>query len=466
MVERATTDYYYDASYINDLLMSYRCFTTPQKLFDLLVQRYNGTPADFLPAAELEAWHKSHKVIQLRVIIFFKRWIDSYWIDFDVEGMDDRLMVFEKILFTQASNGGYALRDTKASVSFAPGDESIRLIALLQKKRGTGRPKYSPEIDITINTPAPITSSSSSSSSSIFSSLSSSSSSQHSKSSAPLSKSPPSSSALQLAATVWKPVSEVVDVLDVPALELAKQVTHIASCFYANIHPREYFEYCFGRSAESGPCWVGGDVNMDLAQNIQHMYRWSRDLSRLVATDIIRRPEKAKRAQVLERYIEAADRCAALKNFDSVFAIVGGLTHSSIERLSETMKQLSPKTLQLFESLKNIVRKDNDHKSYRTALNDSSPPCIPCLDQVLQEMWFLECSSTKVLTGGIVNFFHYRQITRKVLLYQQFLPSPQMYNIKPVLAVQRLLLRNGGDAIYDDETLKKHSLMREEPNFS
>lgn len=40
MVERATTDYYYDVQYIHDLLLSYRCFTTPSNLFELLVKRY------------------------------------------------------------------------------------------------------------------------------------------------------------------------------------------------------------------------------------------------------------------------------------------------------------------------------------------------------------------------------------------------------------------------------------------
>jgi hypothetical protein len=39
MVERATTDYYYDVQYIHDLLLSFRCFTTPANLFELLVQR-------------------------------------------------------------------------------------------------------------------------------------------------------------------------------------------------------------------------------------------------------------------------------------------------------------------------------------------------------------------------------------------------------------------------------------------
>lgn len=39
MVERATTDYYYDVQYIHDLLLSYRCFTTPTNLFELLIHR-------------------------------------------------------------------------------------------------------------------------------------------------------------------------------------------------------------------------------------------------------------------------------------------------------------------------------------------------------------------------------------------------------------------------------------------
>jgi len=77
-------------------------------------------------------------------------------------------------------------------------------------------------------------------------------------------------------------------------------------------------------------------------------------------------------------------------------------------------------------------------------------------------MWFLECSSPKVLSGGIVNFFHYRQIARKVFTYQQCLHTSYLF--KPVPPLQKLLNRPANELL-DDEQLKRKSLAREEPAY-
>ena len=97
-------------------------------------------------------------------------------------------------------------------------------------------------------------------------------------------------------------------------------------------------------------------------------------------------------------------------------------------RLSETFKGISTSSQKTMEALRTVVSKDGDFKHYREALSMSPPPTLPYFESVLEEMWFLECSSPKVLSGGIVNFFHYRQIARKVFTYQQCLPTPCIHS--------------------------------------
>lgn len=151
-------------------------------------------------------------------------------------------------------------------------------------------------------------------------------------------------------------------------------------------------------------------------------------------------------------------------------------------RLSETFKGLSAASQKTLDQLRAAVSKEGDYKHYREALSLANPPTLPHFDGVLEEIWFLECSSPKVLSGGIVNFFHYRQIARKVFTYQQCLPNPCILQntklvfeaqmkidilidlFKPVPPLQKMLNRPASELL-DDEQLKRKSHAREEPVY-
>eukprot|EP00026_Physarum_polycephalum_P002572 Phypoly_transcript_02579.p1 GENE.Phypoly_transcript_02579~~Phypoly_transcript_02579.p1 ORF type:complete len:852 (-),score=144.64 Phypoly_transcript_02579:66-2621(-) len=411
MVERATTDYYYDVQYIHDLLLSFRCFTTPNNLFELLIQRYAATPPLGGTTSDIESWNKSQKVIQLRVIIFIKRWIDGYHKDFDEPGMEEMLTNFDKVVAVDEANANHGQ---------ASKDSDIRFTALLQRKRGA-TPILSPSN--TPHYPAP-----------------------------------------------WFPASmETLEIADVQAMELARQISLHQSTLFTAIHPREYLQYCAERGGAKGSCWVTASgtpeshtLSDEVAPNLHAFARWSRALGRLVASDIVKHEAKSKRVASLEKWIDVANNCLQLKNFDAVFNIMDGIRHPSIERLSETFKGISTSSQKTLDALRTAVSKDGDFKHYREALSVSPPPTLPYFESVLEEMWFLECSSPKVLNGGIVNFFHYRQISRKVFTYQQCLPTPYLF--KPVPPLQKMLNRPANELL-DDEQLKRKSLSREEPAY-
>jgi len=322
MVERATTDYYYDVQYIHDLLLSFRCFTTPSNLFELLVQRYTATPPAGASTGEVESWSKSQKVIQLRVIIFIKRWIDGYHKDFDESGMEEILTNFDKAVAADEPN---ANQNSKES--------DIRFTVLLQRKRGA------------VQNPA----------------------------SANAPNLPPA----------WFPTTETLEITDVQSLELARQISLHQSTLFSVIHPREYLQYCAERGGAKGSGWVTANgtpdpnVSEELAPNLHAFARWSRALGRLVASDIVRSESKSKRIAALEKWIDVANNCLQLKNFDAVFNIMDGIRHPSIERLSETFKGISTSTQKSLEALRSAVSKDGDFKHYREALSVSPPPTLP-----------------------------------------------------------------------------------------
>lgn len=240
------------------------------------ISRYTATPPEGATPHELEVWNKSQKVIQLRVIIFLKRWIDGYHKDFDAPGMEELLTNFDKVAADESTQTN------------KQGEADIKFTILLQRKR-SAVPMASPST--TPQYPQP-----------------------------------------------WFPASmESLEIADMQAQELARQISLHQSILYSSIHPREYLQYCAERGGAKGSCWVAteGDNTVhteDIAPNLHAFARWSRALGRLVASDIVKHESKPKRIATLEKWIDIANHCLQLKNFDAVFNIMEGIKHPSIER--------------------------------------------------------------------------------------------------------------------------------------
>ncbi|EGG17042.1 RasGEF domain-containing protein [Cavenderia fasciculata] len=369
MVERATSDYCYDTSYIQDLLLTYRCFSTPQNLYELLTNRYcTNSPDQF--SGDMATWKRVNRVIQLRVVIFFKRWIDYYPSDFQDEDMVDKLNEFDQVII-QNNLAALSLTSTLNTVQEA----EPRLVGELTKKRN----------EMSQST------------------LASSSNTQY-----PTSILPP------------PPAGEYLDVADVNAIELARQFSIINGANFTQIQSREYLEFCWekltdsaSQAATGGP-WIGAPlIGSRPAANIHTFLEHYDDLVRFVSTEIVKQSQKVKRVATLERFIECAERCLQHGDFASVFCIMEGLANSAVERLSDTFNALP------------------------------------------------ETSSPKLLPGGIVNFFHYRQLSRKILFAQQLLSSG-LYSFRPVPSIQKILSKPPQE-LYDDEVIRHYSLVCEPP---
>lgn len=64
-----------DKAYRDAFLMTFRTFTSPQELFDLLVARYEEDPANNLSNADFRLWRDEYMIPQqFRILEIFKRW--------------------------------------------------------------------------------------------------------------------------------------------------------------------------------------------------------------------------------------------------------------------------------------------------------------------------------------------------------------------------------------------------------
>ncbi|XP_037128622.1 ras guanyl-releasing protein 3 isoform X3 [Syngnathus acus] len=75
------------------------------------------------------------------------------------------------------------------------------------------------------------------------------------------------------------------------------------------------------------------------------------------------------RAEVITKYIHVAQKLLQLHNFNTLMAVVGGLSHSSISRLKETQSYLSAEVVKMWRMMTELVSSNNNYSYYRKAFN-------------------------------------------------------------------------------------------------
>lgn len=125
-------------------------------------------------------------------------------------------------------------------------------------------------------------------------------------------------------------------------------------------------------------------------------------ISNWVASEILKKKSVKDRAVILNRFIIIAEESRAMRNFNSVMAILSGLQSTPIYRLQKTWnvniifllkksKQIFNQILKIYlkfqllpelswdiwDDLNALMSNDNNYANYRQAVRTAPPPCIP-----------------------------------------------------------------------------------------
>ncbi|KAM4614724.1 ras guanyl-releasing protein 3 [Polymixia lowei] len=92
------------------------------------------------------------------------------------------------------------------------------------------------------------------------------------------------------------------------------------------------------------------------------------------------------RAEVITKYINVAQKLLQLQNFNTLMALVGGLSHSSISRLKETHSHLAPEVTKIWSEMTELVSSNGNYSSYRKAFNECPGFKIPILGVHLKDL--------------------------------------------------------------------------------
>ncbi|ELK13383.1 RAS guanyl-releasing protein 2 [Pteropus alecto] len=138
-------------------------------------------------------------------------------------------------------------------------------------------------------------------------------------------------------------------------MELAEHLTYLEYRSFCKILFQDYHSFV------THGCTVDNPV-------LERFISLFNSVSQWVQLMILSKPTAPQRALVIKHFVHVAEKLLQLQNFNTLMAVVGGLSHSSISRLKETHSHVSPETIKLWEGLTELVTATGNYGNYRRRL--------------------------------------------------------------------------------------------------
>lgn len=171
-------------------------------------------------------------------------------------------------------------------------------------------------------------------------------------------------------------------------------------------------------------------------------------LSMWVAAEIVHTEDLKDRANVLKKFGTVCEMLFDLGNFNSLMAIVAGLTLGCVQRLRQTWSVAGSSVKQSYERFFHIMSTKHNFQSYRHALSITKLPAVPYLGVYFRDIVFIEEGNPLKLPNGMFNFDRIQLLGRLMLEISRFKRIP--YDIPVLPAVQAYFAQI---KTYDDEEL-------------
>ncbi|XP_077478463.1 ras-GEF domain-containing family member 1B-B-like [Stigmatopora argus] len=214
------------------------------------------------------------------------------------------------------------------------------------------------------------------------------------------------------------PRSDMLSVCDDPFV-LAQQLTHIELDRLSFIGPEEFIQtFALKDPLENHK----GFFRKRKTTNLEAYVNWFNRLSYLVATEICMPVKKKHRARIIEFFIDVAQECFNIGNFNSLMAIITGMNMSPVARLKKTWSKVNTDK---FEILEHQMDPSSNFSNYRTALRGATQRSetahsvqekivIPFFSLLIKDIYFLNEGCASRLPNGHINFEKLWELAKQV----------------------------------------------------
>ncbi|XP_066502542.1 RAS guanyl-releasing protein 2 [Hoplias malabaricus] len=177
----------------------------------------------------------------------------------------------------------------------------------------------------------------------------------------------------QLTSTVQKKskTSLLFDHLD--ASTLAEHLTYMEYKSFCKILFQDYHSFVMH----------GGTVDNPILERFITLFN---SVSQWIQMMVLSKPTAQQRATVITDFITVAQKLLELQNFNTLMAVVGGLSNSSISRLKDTQALIGSDSRKLFDGLVELVTSCGNYSRYRQKFSECTGFRFPILGVHLKDL--------------------------------------------------------------------------------
>ncbi|KAI8338899.1 ras guanine nucleotide exchange factor domain-containing protein [Chlamydoabsidia padenii] len=261
---------------------------------------------------------------------------------------------------------------------------------------------------------------------------------------------------------VWTPLSipqsilprstKKFKLLDLDPTELARQLTIMDFKMYSSIRPIECLDKSWSRETT--------DDNAPTAINIRASIEYCNQITSWVSDAILSQNDIKKRSILIKFWVQVAERCRELNNFNTCMAILSAFDNSSVGRLKRTWENVGTRTNQTLSHIRKIMGANRNFSEYRQLIHSVNPPCIPFLGIYLQDLTFIEDGNSNIIkkSKDLINFAKREKTAEVIREIQQY--QTLFYKLKTVDEIQSFI-RENLQSTRDEDQLYKESLKLE-----
>ncbi|CAI4223522.1 unnamed protein product [Auanema sp. JU1783] len=429
LVERLTYHQYTDNKFAQTFLISYRTFTSPHELLDLLVERFNvPIPLELQnqemrggPLAGRYDTIQSHgltsgkqipiriqaqcyqrftkeyeRPIQRRVLAVMQQWVKKHWSDFENDpGLLEKLKEFlQKSCETQ---GKLTNQHKKFCKSISALIEKLVVKSAGPLENHTSSTAFDWESVAT----------------------------QNSRSNQFQPKKPE---------IVWhiakKGEIETYDLLTLHPLEIGRQLTILHFDLHRAIKPSEFV----------AAAWTKHDKH-ERSPQLLKLIGHCNLLTYWVSRSIVESDSLEERVAMLSRAVEVMYVFEDLHNFTGIVTFLSALHSSSVNRLRNCFDRLDSDKMKCYERLDNLC--DSRYKNLSNRLKDINPPCVPFSGLYMSTIFRFETGNStfvknvsdkeknKKSPAHLVSFYKCRKISDQIREIQMYQDQPYYLQVEP-----------------------------------
>ncbi|XP_020031674.2 ras guanyl-releasing protein 3 isoform X1 [Castor canadensis] len=231
-------------------------------------------------------------------------------------------------------------------------------------------------------------------------------------------------------------------------IELAEHLTFLEHKSFRRIAFTDYQSYVIHGCLENNP-------------TLERSIALFNGISKWVQLMVLSKPTPQQRAEVITKFINVAKKLLQLKNFNTLMAVVGGLSHSSISRLKETHSHLSSEVTKNWNEMTELVSSNGNYCNYRKAFADCDGFKIPILGVHLKDLIAVHVIFPDWMEENKVNIVKMHQLS--VTLSELVSLQNASHHLEPNMDLINLLTLSL-DLYHTEDDIYKLSLVLEPRN--